>query len=55
MKSRNIVIAGGAGFIGKGLVEEWGANNFIVVLTRQQPAPPAHGNILISSPMALTN
>lgn len=45
MKSRNIVIAGGAGFIGKGLVEEWGANNFIVVLTRQQPAPPAHDNI----------
>lgn len=45
MDTKRIVIAGGAGFIGKGLVEEWGANNFIVILTRQQPAPPAHGNI----------
>ncbi len=34
----------GAGFIGKGRVEEWGANNFIVVPTPEQPAPTAHGN-----------
>ncbi|MGE7773899.1 TIGR01777 family oxidoreductase [Chitinophaga sp. NPDC101104] len=45
MKNKRIVIAGGAGFIGKGLVEEWGVNNFIVILTRSQPAPPAHGNV----------
>lgn len=45
MKHKHIVIAGGAGFVGKGLVEEWGANNFIVVLTRQRPAPAATGNI----------
>ncbi|WP_126244959.1 TIGR01777 family oxidoreductase [Chitinophaga rhizosphaerae] len=45
MKNKRIVIAGGAGFIGKGLVEEWGENNFIVILTRSQPAPPAHGNV----------
>lgn len=44
MKHKRIVIAGGAGFVGKGLVEEWGANNFIVVLTRQRPAPLADGN-----------
>nr|WP_295869939.1 TIGR01777 family oxidoreductase [uncultured Chitinophaga sp.] len=39
MKNKRIIIAGGTGFIGQGLVEYFGADNDIVILTRRpQPA-----------------
>ncbi len=39
MKNKRIIIAGGTGFIGHGLVEYFGADNDIVILTRRpQPA-----------------
>lgn len=35
MKNKKIVIAGGSGFIGKGLMEYFGDDNTVIVLTRQ--------------------
>lgn len=43
MKNKRIIIAGGTGFIGHGLVEYFGADNDIVILTRRQQ--PAKGRV----------
>ncbi|SKA03033.1 hypothetical protein SAMN04488128_102370 [Chitinophaga eiseniae] len=43
MKNKRIIIAGGTGFIGHGLVEYFGADNDIVILTRQPQ--PGNGRV----------